>query len=252
MDNGEKNIKNIIQKIKKYMSNLILTLGYIEDLLDMFTEIRDNSFLKNEYYEIFVNYMELMNNEGLQKKGGQKFSRYYSKLYFENAFYSIKKYIKEYDILNIDKSIRDRFEKAKKINEEELKKVNNFTEFIEKKVKEGKFLFGKTGFTMVAQKISKFEKDMNSLSVEEVQEILDIFKNMADSFDKKENSIGEAYCISNIIIINHMFFKKGYNQLWSYINRLKTIFFTRQDENYDWINTVKEIIKLIESENTDN
>ena len=130
-----------------------------------------------------------------------------------------------------------------------MKKVNNFTEFIEKKVKEGKFLFGKTGFTIIAQKINKFERDMNSLTIEEVQEILDIFKNMADSFDKKENSIGEAYCISNIIIINNMFFQKGYEQLWSYINRLKTILFTRQDENYDWINTVKEIIKLIESGN---
>ena len=248
-NNGEKNIKNIIQKIKQYMSNLISTLGYIEDLLDMFTEIQNYSSLKNEYYEIFVNYMELLNKEGLQKKGDQKFSRYYSKLYFESAFYSIKKYIKENDLLNIDKSIRDRFEKAKKINQEELKKVNNFTEFIEKKVKEGKFLFGKTGFTIIAQKINKFERDMNSLTIEEVQEILDIFKNMADSFDKKENSIGEAYCISNIIIINNMFFQKGYEQLWSYINRLKTILFTRQDENYDWINTVKEIIKLIESGN---
>jgi len=251
-DDGEKNIKDIIQKIKMYMSNLILTLGYIEDLLDMFTEIRDYNNLKNEYYEIFVNYMELLNNEGLKKKGDKKYSRYYSKLYFENAFYSIKKYIKENDLKIVDKSIKERFERAKKINEEELKKVNNFTEFIEKKVKEGKFLFGKTGFTLIAQKINKFERDMNSLSVEEVQEILDIFKNMADSFDKKENSIGEAYCISNIIIINNMFFKKGYQQLWSYINRLKTILFTRQDENYDWINTVKEIIKLIEAGDIDN
>ena len=249
---GEKNIQNIIQKIREHMQKLISTLGYLEDLLDMFTEISNYSTLKNEYYEIFVNFIELLNNEGLQKKGDQKFSRYYSKLYFERGFYSIKKYFKANEFSDVDKHIRERFEKAKKLNEEELKKVNNFTEFIEKKVKEGKFLFGKTGFTIIAQKINKFEKDMSSLTVEEVQEILDIFKNMADSFDKKENSIGEAYCISNIIIINNMFFKKGYDQLWSYINRLKTILFTRQDENYDWINSVKEIIKLIESENIDN
>lgn len=71
-NNGEKNIKNIIQKIKQYMSNLISTLGYIEDLLDMFTEIQNYSSLKNEYYEIFVNYMELLNKEGLQKKRRSK------------------------------------------------------------------------------------------------------------------------------------------------------------------------------------
>jgi hypothetical protein len=28
--------------------------------------------LKNEYYEIFVNYIELLNKEGLQKKWDQK------------------------------------------------------------------------------------------------------------------------------------------------------------------------------------
>jgi hypothetical protein len=67
-NNGEKNIKNIIQKIKVYMTNLISTLGYIEDLLDMFTQFRDYNSLKNEYYEIFVNYIELLNKEGLQKK----------------------------------------------------------------------------------------------------------------------------------------------------------------------------------------
>jgi hypothetical protein len=80
---------------------------------------------------------------------------------------------------------------------------------------------------------------------EEIQEILDIFKNMTDSFDKTQNTIGEAYCISNVILINNIFYKKGYKQLWPYINRFNTIINLRPNENYDWISNAKEYINNI-------
>ena len=125
------------------------------------------------------------------------------------------------------------------------KKINSFTEFIERKIKNGEFLYGNTGFTMIGKKIERFEKDMYSMTGEEIQEILDIFKNMTDSFDKTQNTIGEAYCISNVILINNIFYKKGYKQLWPYINRFNTIINIRQNENYDWISNAKEYINNI-------
>ena len=239
------NIKEIIQKIKEHMSYLISSLGYVDELLDMFKEINEESNLKNEYYEILINYIELLNKEGFAKKESKKFSRYYSKLYFERAFYSIKKYYNESDFNGLDEIIKERFNKEKMKAEAEYKKINSFTEFIERKIKEGKFLYGNTGFTMIGKKIERFEKDMFSMTNEEIQEIFDIFKNMADSFDKTQNSIGEAYCISNVILINNFFFKKGYKQLWPYINRFNTIINIRQNENYEWISNAKEFIEKI-------
>jgi molecular chaperone DnaK (HSP70) len=243
----EKDIPGIILKIKDSMKNLISQVGYIEELLDMFTEIKQINELKNVYYEIFINFMELMNSEGLAKKENKKFSRYYAKLYFEREFYSIKKYIKDDDILNMNESNKKKFEKEKSINEEELKKVNSFSIFIEKKIKEGKFLYGKTGFTMIGKKIEAYEEDMENMSEEQLKEILDLFENMTDSFDKKENSIGEAYCLAHIIYINYTFFKRGYDKLWKHINRIKTLLFSINDK-YDWAEKAKQTIKKIEAE----
>ena len=112
--NGENKIENIIQKIKEFMKNLISQVGYLEDLIEMFTEIQKKVELKNEYYEIFINYFELLNEEGLKRKGEKQFSRYYSKLYFERAYYSTKKYVKENDFLNIYKLFFEKYEKEKK------------------------------------------------------------------------------------------------------------------------------------------
>ena len=252
--NGNNKDKNnaIIQKIKNHMKNLITQVGYIEELLEEFSDIRQINDFKNVFYEIFINYMDLMNEQGLAKKENNKFSRYYSKLYFEREFYTCKKYIKEDDILNMDKSLKERFENLKNKNEEELKKVNSFTKFIEQKVKSGKFLYGQTGFTVVGKKIESYEKDVNSLTVDEIREILDIFQDMADSFDKKDNSMGEAYCLFHIIYINYKIFKKGYDKLFKYLERLKSILFSSDNEGYDWINEAKSIIKELEGQNKTN
>jgi len=76
---NDKNIQKIINKIKEGIEKLISQVGYVEDLLDMFTEIYQINEFKNVYYEIFINYMELMNKEGLSRKNEKKFSRYYTK-----------------------------------------------------------------------------------------------------------------------------------------------------------------------------
>ena len=236
------NITDIINQIKEKMKNLISVIGYVEELLSVFLNIRDSH--KDEFYEIFVNYMELLNNEGIERKNKKKFSRYYSKLYFEKVFYSLKKFVIQKDLFIINKSIKEKFEKQKAINEEELKKVNSFTNFIETKIREGKFLYGQTGFTMMGKKIEKFEQNMKA---EDVQDILDLFQNMADSFDKKENSIAEAYCLANIIKINYSLYEnKDYDKLSKYIDRLEKIMEGREDEKFIWYEDIKEIIKKIE------
>ena len=194
------------------MTNLISAIPYIEDLIEMLSEIKQINEFKNIFYEIIVNFMEIMNEEGLSKKKNKRYDRYYGKLYFEREFYVCKKYITEEDIENMDKNIRERYQKQKLIDVEELKKVNSFTTFIEQKIKSGKFMYGKTGFTVIGKKIEKFEKDMDTMEVEEVKEILDIFESMVDSFDEKDNSIGEAYCLCHIIVISDKFFKRGYEK----------------------------------------
>ena len=244
-DMNKDNIKKIIESVKEKMKNLISIIGYMEELLSVFLKIRESC--KNEFYSIFVDFMELLNNEGIEKKNKKKFSRYYSKLYFEKVFYTLKKFVRQDDLFIIDKKIKERYEKQKSINEEELKKVNSFTNFIETKIKEGKFLYGQTGFTMMGKKIEQFEQNMKS---EDVQEILDLFQNMVDSFDKKENSLAEAYCLANIIKINYVIYKvKDYDKLVKYINRFEKIMDGREDEKYNWYEEIKEIIKNIEDEN---
>ena len=55
--------EDIILKIKEKMKNVIKTVGYLENLLEVFKDICkvDQSI----FYEIMINYIELMNNEGV-------------------------------------------------------------------------------------------------------------------------------------------------------------------------------------------
>ena len=251
--NEKVKVPEIIKKIKEFMNNLIYAIGYIEELLDMFKSIKAFG-LNNEFYEIFVNFMEILNSEALKKKENknQNYSRYYCKLYFERVFHDMRKYIEESDIDLMNPEIKKRFLEQKKICEDEMKKVNNFTEFIEKKMKEGKFVFGKngqhSGFTIIGKKIEEFEENMDNLTEEQVQEVLDIYENMADSFDKKKYSLGELYCIGNIIFINSQIFKRGYNKLWKEINRFETILEKNKEANEEWIDSIKEIIYNLKEE----
>ena len=99
---------------------------------------------------------------------------------------------------------------------------------------------------MMGKKIEQFEKNMKT---EDVQEILDLFHSMADSFDKKENSVAEAYCLANIIKINYLFFKiNDYDKLYKYIDRFNIIMDGREDEKYVWYEEIKGIIKEIEGD----
>ena len=233
-----------IKKIKEFMKNLIKAIGFMEELLGTLNKLR-NLGCENEFYEIFTNFIELLNNEALDKKKNKNYSRYYCKLYFERVFYDTRKYISEYDINNMDEKIKQKYIEQKKIAEDELKKANSFTNFIEQKLKTGEFPYGKTGYTILGQKIDKFEQDINSLSLEEFQEVLDIYENMAASFDKTKYSLGELYCLGNIIYINNQVFKRGYQKLWRVINRFETILQYKDYNEQEWIGDIKELIEQI-------
>ena len=257
----EDNIPEIISKIKKHLKNLINTVAYIEDLLGLFVEIKEINELRNIFYEIFINFMDLMNQEGLERKKMQKNRRYYSKLYFEREFYTYKKFIKESDLENMDREIRVKLDNQYKINKDELKKVNSFTSLIEQRINTGKFLYGGgSGYTVIGKKLEKFEKDINeknleNMNVDEVREILDIFENMLDSIDQKENSFAEAYCLAHIIFINYKFFNRGYDKLWQLIGRLRSFLYVLKGKNYGdyWVKDSEKLLNEIESrKNEDN
>jgi len=245
--NEKVNTAEIITKIKEFMKNLIGAIGYLEDLLEMLTALK-TIYCNNEFYEIFVNYMDLLNSEALSKKE-KKYGRYYSKLYFERVFYDVRKYISDKDLEEMDEKIKIKFLEQKKLNIEEVNKINSFTELIEKRMKEGKFTFGKTGYTVIGKKIERFEEDMESLTTEELQEVLDIYENMASSFDKSKYSIGELYCLGNIIYINSQIFNRGYEKLYKDINRFETILQNNENANQDWIDSIKDIIEEIKGKN---
>ncbi len=110
-DNGD-----IIMKIKEKMKNVIKTVGYAENLLEVFKDICKID--KSIFYEIMINYIELMNNEGvnlLMKKN--KTRKNYSKIYFRSCSFIIKKIEKEIDFSGMCEELNQRYEIQKKINE---------------------------------------------------------------------------------------------------------------------------------------
>ena len=239
------NIPEVINKIKDGMANFISDVGYITELLDIFTNIKEDH--KNEFILIFTNYLELMNNEGIsiiKNKDNKKFSRYYSKLYFEKAYYCSKKYIKEENLGAIDRNIKHKLEEQQKINESKLNEINSFSVPIEKLVKGKEFLIGHSGFTFVIKLLEKLE-DPNNLSEEEIQDILDMFQNWLDIYDDN-NGVEKGYCLANIIKIRYKILKEeNYDKLMEYIQKLEFTMKDREDEEYTWYKEIKEIISEI-------
>ena len=238
-------VPQIIIKIKERMKNLISVVGYVADLLDIFIDVRENS--KNEFYQILYNFMELMNNEGNNKMENKKFCRYYSILYFEKAFYCYKKYTIDDDLMKIDRDIKIKLEEQIQKNKKKLYEIKSFATVIESLAKEKQFLVGHTGFTFVIQQLEKL-KNLEVLSVDEMKELFDLFQNMVDSYDKKEKSLEEAYCIANIIKILYKIYKdEDKDRLFEYISRFNFIMEGREDEKYNWYIEIKKIIDEIEN-----
>ena len=244
----KKDTQIIITKIKEKMMNLINAQSYIEELMAIFKDIRND--LANEYYTIFVNYMEILNNEGIKylskdKKSGIKYIRYYAKLYFEQVFFGVAKFVDEEKLKTIDLNIKKLYDTQKKINQEELNKLNSFAYYIERYIKDGEFLIGETGFTKGVIKIKNIIESIKpeALTKIEIEDILDKFIGMADSYDKNQKSIEEAFCLANIIKINYIYLNiKDTEKLERYIERLRIIMDNKDEDKYQWYSRAKEII----------
>ena len=122
----ENDNKEIIAKIKEKMKYLIDYFDYIENLLSLFTSI--HNFDKNMFFEIMINYIELMNNAGINiLKKKNKTKNYCSKIYFEICKNTLSKYINEADLDSPDiiEEIKIMYSVQKKINQFVLESFNS-------------------------------------------------------------------------------------------------------------------------------
>ena len=224
LNSKEKNkddVNNIIIKIKVFMKNLISFIGYANSLINLFSDLRENN--KTEFYEILINYLELMIEEGNNRLKTVKFSRYYSKLYFEKSFFIYKKYIKTEELNIIDRELSKKLTELYQKIENNLKQIDSFAILINSLAEEKQVLFGSSGYTKVMKEIEKL-KNIEQLKEEELEDLLDLFQNISETFQFKEKSIGQAYCFANIIKINYKILKnKNLSKLEDYINKLEII-----------------------------
>ena len=123
-DKEENDNENIILSIKEKMKNLIKTVGYIENLLEIFKDILRVD--KSIFYEIMINYIELMNNEGvnlLMKKN--KSRKNYSMIYFRSCYFIIRKIEREIDFSGMGEELNRKYEIQKKINEFSMELISS-------------------------------------------------------------------------------------------------------------------------------
>ena len=250
-DDKKDNIQEIINNIKKYMENIISVVGYIIYLLDIFQTINNKDInCKNIFCQIFTNFMELMNEEGNKRMKNLKYSRYFSQLYYEKAFYCYKKYFKECDLTKVDREIKHKLEEQILINKKKLNEIKSYAVVVDSLAKEQKFLVGNnTGYTFMVNQIEKLN-DPDSLSVDELKQLLDLFKKMDEIYEIKEKSLEDAYCIANIIKIHYKLLKYDItDKLIEYLDKFNFIMEEREDEQYNWYKEIKEIINEIEMKN---
>ena len=204
--------------------------------------------MKEYFYKILINYLELMKEEGINRTKIVKFRRYYSKLYFEKAFFVYKKYIKNEELNLIDYELSKQFKNLYKDIEENLNQIDSFAFVINSLAEEKKILFGSSGDTKAIKDIEKIKR-LESLTTEELEYLLDLFQNISNTFQFKEKNIGQAFCFANIIKINYKILKnKNLFKLGDYIDKLEIIMSENEDQNYHWYKEIKDIIEEIKKE----
>ena len=228
------------------MNNLISFSGYITSLFDLFCKLGDNC--KNEFYGIFKNYLELMVEEGNNRAKEKQFNRYYSKLYFEKAFFACKKYIKNEELDIIDRRLSNKLKELFQSIEKNLNQIDSFAFIVNALAEEKEILFGSSGYTKAIKEIEKIKR-LEKLTIEELEDLLDLFQNISNRFQFKEKNIDQAFCFANIIKINYKILKnKNLSKLEDYIEKLEIIMSEKEDQNYLWYIEIKDIIKEIKKE----
>ena len=227
------------------MIDLLANPDHLEHLMSVLKDLRLEPDLKNIFYLIFNNYMEMLIDKGLFYLKKENIRRYYAKLYLEKAFFSIKSFVDIDDMTIIDKEIKEKLDTLKSKDQEELQKINSFAHLVEIYAEEGIIIFGNTGFTKINKKLKKLNENP---TVEEILEIRDILLNMVDSFDKNKKEIGEAYCLANIIIINYQVLGiREYDKFLYDIERFEFIMEGRDVNQYTWYKEIRDTINKINS-----
>ena len=116
--------KNIISEIKEKMKNLIGNLDYMVNLLFIFKDLYKENI--NLFFEIFINYMELINNEGINILSKEnKTKKYYSNVYLENCAFIIKNILDDKNLSGIKEELINYFIIQKSTNEIIIEFVND-------------------------------------------------------------------------------------------------------------------------------
>ena len=228
-DNIKNNIKNyILKNVKKYI-NIFKKQNnyYIKQFIELFQEVDNNFFL-----EIFLESIIKFNEMGQYYLDNKlKFSRYYSKLYYEEVINLSKKY----KILNseglynpfIFSSVKEEIKKSKI----KLDDINSNAIALIIKLKKDKTIINsplennqnleiikawETGFTYIKNKINI---DNKTLTNDEYNIILDEFQKMSSELEilitqSNENEEiqtdlleQQSICLANIIKIKYSYFK---------------------------------------------
>ena len=119
----ENDNEKIILEIDEKIKYIIDYVEYLENLLDIFKDIYNED--KAIFFEIIINYMNIMNKEGVNKlKKKNKTKKYLSKMYFESCANIIKKYKSELNSSDINYELKLKYITQEKINEYAIELVN--------------------------------------------------------------------------------------------------------------------------------
>ena len=210
LDKSEKT--SIFKKIRKYLKIFIdKSSGYLDNLIEILTELQKNRKNKLEFYYLIIFIMENLNNCGKEYiQSNKKFSKYHSLMYFEQSYAYYQKYLSNVNEALLDKKNLDLLHEQKKICTEYIRDINSGAIIlIETALKQGRvFDEKKGGYESLG---TGFTKGMNSLNVnlaqkeEELVLILKAFEKMLSTLHMtNEPSETEGICITNILKINDL------------------------------------------------
>ena len=242
----EENKNEIIQKIKKYISIFTLkSTGYLNNLLDILQKTP-----KNIFWEIIIETMEQMNNNGKKCLEERKeFCRYNCLMFFENSFSLFQKYIG--DVTQLTKCF-----KIQKKGKEQIRICMMYINevktgsilLLEDSIKLGKLIkSNNTGFTnsLIGFKFTmKEETEKNEIILQNYEKMLREIE-MNETKGQKPD-IKKAMCIANIVKISHSFLGKTNTRLLQLCQDCDTIAHNLGiNEDVEWYKELHSIYKEI-------
>ena len=219
LDKGER--IHIMNKIKEYIDKFInKSSDYLNNLLEIFNKGLNKEEIKEKkgrnkpkqiFYEIVIYVMEKLNESGKEcLKGGKKFSKYYSLLYFEQAKFYYEKYLSKVEDAKFPSKELDNKNTQKNTYMEYIEDINKGTIYLCYESFKGGYILTEeieskmTGGTnklklLAVGNIEKY-KERCKILLSNYEKILHSIQNSKEEFEK--NSKKEAICLANIIYIN--------------------------------------------------